>query len=498
MLNLHGMLLCFHSKYMKINKYNSLVFALLFGFGLSGQAQTKQWTLEECVRYALDNNITIKLSELDVKNADIDKKDAFGNYLPSVNGNASHSWNIGLNQDVTTGLLRNQTTQYSSVGLSAGVDIYKGLQIQNTYRRTKLSIIASQYQLLKMQEDISLNVANAFLQILSYKEEVKVKKEQLTIDEKRLKRSEEMVNAGTIPRGDLYDLKATIATDQQAITVSENNLLISKLSLAQLLQLKEFADFDVIDDTNAKDENNIMAQSPIDIYNKAKETRTELKLAQTNLEIAEKNVAIAKGAYQPTLSAFYNFNTRASYSDIITGTTPNTANPTSQIGFVEGTNQAVLQNNFSPVLGGPQPILDQFSDNKGQSFGLQLSVPIFNGFSVRNNVERNKVNLEKSKIDLEQKSLDLQRNVYTAFTNAKGALNTYESSTVTLEARQQAYNYAKEKYDVGLMNSFDFTQAQTLLTNAQSDVIRTKYDYIFKIKILEFYFGIPIVPIITK
>jgi outer membrane protein len=491
-------LLCFDSKYMKINKYNSLVFAILLGFGLSAQAQTKQWTLEECVRYALDNNITIKLSELDVKNADIDKKDAFGNYLPSVNGNASHSWNIGLNQDVTTGLLRNQTTQYSSVGLSAGVDIYKGLQIQNTYRRTKLSIIASQYQLLKMQEDISLNVANAFLQILSYKEELKVKKEQLSIDEKRLKRSEEMVNAGTIPRGDLYDLKATIATDQQAITVTENNLLISKLSLAQLLQLKEFADFDVIDDTNAKDENNIMAQSPIDIYNKAKETRTELKLAQTNLEIAEKNVAIAKGAYQPTLSAFYNFNTRASYSDIVIGATPNTANPTSQIGFVEGTNQAVLQDNFTPVLGGPQPIMDQFSDNKGQSFGFQLSVPIFNGFSVRNNVERNKVNLEKSKIDLEQKSLDLQRNVYTAFTNAKGALNTYESSTVTLEARQQAYNYAKEKYDVGLMNSFDFTQAQTLLTNAQSDVIRTKYDYIFKIKILEFYFGIPIVPIITK
>lgn len=475
MLNLRSHLLCFDSKYMKINKYNSLVFAMLFGFGLSGHAQSKQWTLEECVRYALDNNITIKLSELDVKNADIDKKDAFGKYLPSVSGNASHSWNIGLNQDVTTGLLRNQTTQYSSVGLNAGVDIYKGLQNQNTYRRAKLSIIASQYQLLKMQEDISLNVANAFLQILSYKEELKVKKEQLTIDEKRLARSEEMVNAGTIPRGDLYDLKATIATDQQGITVSENNLLISKLSLAQLLQLKEFADFDVVDDTNAKDENNIMAQSPIDIYNKAKEIRTELKLAQTNLEIAEKNVAIAKGAYQPRLSGFYGFNTRASYSD-----------------------QVKFDANNQPYTVGPAPVFQQFSDNKGHNFGFQLDVPIFNGFSVRNNVERNKVSLEKSKIDLEQKSLDLQRNVYTAFTNAKGALNTFESSTVTLEARQQAYNYAKEKYDVGLMNSFDFTQAQTLLTNAQSDVIRTKYDYIFKIKILEFYFGIPIVPIIKK
>lgn len=448
---------------------------MLFGLGLSGHAQTKQWTLEECVRYALDNNITIKQTELDVKTADIDKKGAFGNYLPSVSGNASHSWNIGLNQDVTTGLLRNQTTQYSSVGLNAGVDIYKGLQNQNAYRKAKLSIVASKYQLLKMQEDISLNVANAFLQILSNKEDLKIKKEQLIIDEKRLKRSEEMVNAGTIPRGDLYDLKATVATDQQNITVSENNLLISKLSLAQLLQLKEFTDFDVVDDTNAKDENNILAQNPIDIYNKAKETRTELKLAHTNLEIAEKNVAIAKGAYQPTLTGFYGFNTRASYSD-----------------------QIKLDANDKPYTVGPDPIFDQFSKNKGHNFGFQLNVPIFNGFATRNNVERNKVTLEKSKIDLEQKSLDLQRNVYTAFTDAKGALNTYESTVVTLEARQQAYNYAKEKYDVGLMNSFDFTQAQTLLTNAQSNVIRSKYDYMFKIKIIEFYFGIPIVPIISK
>jgi len=476
MLNLRSVFAMLHLKNMKINKYNSLIVALLFGLGLSAQTQPKQWTLEECVRYALDNNITIKLSELDVKSADIDKKGALGSYLPSVSGSASHSWNIGLNVNPVTNIATTQTTQYSSLGLNAGVDIYKGLQNQNAYRRAKLSIIASQYQLLKMQEDISLNVANAFLEILFNKENLKVKKEQLAIDEKRFARSEEMVNAGTIPRGDLFDLKATVATDQQAIIVAENSLLISKLSLAQLLQLKEFADFDVIDDTNAKDENNIMAQTPIDIYNKAKEIRTEVKLAQTNLEIAEKSVAIARGAYQPTLRGFYQFSTSASYSDRLTG----------------------VDANNNPIYVAPDPVLDQFSDNKGHNFGFQLSVPIFNGFTVKNNVERSKVSLEKSKIDLEQKSLDLQRNVYTAFTDAKGALNAYESSTVTLEARQQAYNYAKEKYDVGLMNSFDFTQAQTLLTNAQSDVIRTKYDYMFKIKILEFYFGIPIVPIIAK
>jgi outer membrane protein len=141
----------------------------------------------------------------------------------------------------------------------------------------------------------------------------------------------------------------------------------------------------------------------------------------------------------------------------------------------------------------PSPFFTQFSDNKGQSFGAQLSIPIFNGFSAKNNVERSKVSLEKSKIAVEQQDLDLQRNVFTAFTDAKGALNAHESSITALEARQEAYNYAKEKYAVGLMNSFDFNQSQTLLTNAQSEVLRTKYDYIFKIKILEFYFGIPII-----
>ncbi|KIA96094.1 MULTISPECIES: TolC family protein [unclassified Flavobacterium] len=476
---------------MKNNKYIYFVFVLLFGASI--QAQSKKWTLEECVKYALDNNISIKQSELDTRSATIDKKSAIGNYLPTVNANASHSWNVGLNQNITTGLLENQTTQYSSVGASVGVDIYKGLQNQNTLRKANLSIVASKYQLQKMQEDISLNVANAFLQVLFNKENLKVQQEQLAISEKQYTRSDELVKAGTIPRGDLLDIKATVATGKQNVIIAENTLLISKLSLAQLLQLKQFEDFDVVDDTNINDGNSILSQSASTIYEKAKEERTDLKIAKTNLEIAEKNVSIARGAYQPTLSAFYNFNTRASYSDIVTGAVPDANNPTKQIGFVQGTNQSVLQNNFSPVLGNAAPILDQFKDNKGQSFGFQLSVPVFNGFSARNNVERSKVSLEKSKIELEQKNLDLQRNVYTAFTDAKGALNAHEASVVALESRQGAYDYAKEKFAVGLMNAFDFNQSQTLLTNAQSEVIRTKYDYIFKIKILEFYFGIPIV-----
>ena len=438
---------------------------------VTAQAQSKVWTLEECVKYAIQNNISIKQSELDSKTALIGKKDAIGNFLPSLNASASHSWNIGLNQDITTGLLQNQTTQFTSAGANVGIDIYKGLQNQNTLRKANLSIVAAKYQLLKMQEDIALNVANAFLQVLFNKENLKVQKEQLGINEKQYSRSEELVNAGSIPRGDLLDIKATVAQNNQNVIAADNALLISKLSLAQLLQLKDFENFDVVDDTNMRDENNIMAQTPSAIYDKAVEGRTELKIARTNLEIAQKDVEIAKGAFQPTLQGFYSFNSRVSYADVPVF---------DDKGNIIGTRNSA-------------PFFNQFGDNKGQSFGAQLSIPIFNGFSVRNNVERSKVSLERSKIAVEQQDLDLQRNVFTAFTDAKGALNAYESSVVALEARQGAYNYAKERYDVGLMNSFDFNQSQTLLTNAQSEVIRTKYDYIFKIKILEFYFGIPLI-----
>ncbi|CAM3897765.1 TolC family protein [Flavobacterium sinopsychrotolerans] len=481
----------FIQKYMKKRSFLSLITMLICCVTI--QAQSKKWTLEECVKYAIQNNISIKQSELDSKTALIDKKGAVGNFLPSLNASASHSWNIGLNQDITTGLLQNQTTQFTSAGANVGIDIYKGLQNQNTLRKANLSIVAAKYQLLKMQEDIALNVANAFLQVLFNKENLKVQKQQLGINEKQYARSEELVKAGSIPRGDLLDVKATVALNNQNVIAADNALLISKLSLAQLLQLKDFENFDVVDDTDVKDENNILAQTPNAIYDKALEGRTELKIARTNLEIAQKNVAIAKGAFQPTLQGFYSFSSRVGYSDRVVGFQPNTSNPTSVVGYVEGTNQNVLQNNFSPVLGKALPFFDQFSDNKGHSFGAQLSIPIFNGFSVRNNVERSKVSLERSKIALEQQDLDLQRNVFTAFADAKGALNAYESSVVALEARQGAYDYAKEKYAVGLMNSFDFNQSQTLLTNAQSEVLRTKYDYIFKIKILEFYFGIPLI-----
>ncbi len=450
-----------------MKKYLLLIAIVLFP--ILSSAQQKQWTLEECVEYALKNNIQIKNSALDIRLSEIDKKGAYGNFLPSVNASASHSWNIGLNQNITTGLLQNQTTQFTSLGGNVGVDIYNGLLNQNRLRRANLAIIATQYQLKKMQDDVSLNVANAYLQVLFNKQNIKVQNEQVALNDKQLNRTQELVNAGSSPRGDLLDIKATLADSKTKVAQAENALLISKLSLAQLLQLEDFADFDVVDTDLEAKQSEVMFQTPKSIYEKALENRVEVKLAKANLDIAVKDVRIARAAYQPNLQGFYSFNSRISYAE-----------------------QPIFDSN-SNLIGFSNPsFFNQFRNNKGQNFGLQLNIPILNGFTVRNNVDRAKVGVERSKISVTQSETDLERTIYQAFTDANGAFKTYESAEVAAEARALAFNYAKERFDVGMMNTFEYNQAQTLYSNAQSEVIRTKYDYIFRTKVVEFYFGIPI------
>jgi len=455
---------------MKQTFINKAPFLALLFLSVLSNAQTKKWSLEECVEYAIKNNISIQQSELDTKSAAIEKSTAIGSFLPSLNINGSHSWNIGLNQNITTGLLENQTTQFTSAGLNSNIDVYNGMQNQNRLRRANLTVLASKYQLSKMKDDVSLNIANAFLQIVFNKENLKVQKEQLSNNEKQLQRSQELVSAGVVPRGDLLDIKATVAANNQAIVNAQNALLISKLSLAQLLQLDNFQDFDILDVNYPVTESATLLQTPAAIYAKAKEERVEIKIAKTNLEIAERDVKIAKGAYQPSIQGFYSLSTRAGYSD--------------RIAFDPAGNPS-----FEP----PFSVLKQFDLNKGHSFGFQMNIPVLNGFATKNNVARSKIALDRSKIAFSQQELDLERNIYTAFTDAKGAMKAYESAITTLEARQEAYNYAKEKFAVGMLNAFDLNQSQSLFVNAQSEVVRTKYDYIFRVKVIEFYFGIPII-----
>lgn len=468
-----------------------IVIAFLF-VGLFSFSQQKKWTLEECVNYALENNITIQQSALDVKIAEINKKEALGNYLPTLNASASHSWNIGLNQNITTGLLQNLTTQFSSFGVSSGIAIYSGLQNLNTLHRTKLALLASQYQLEKMEDDVSLVIANSFLQILFNKEQVKVLKLQNEVTKENLNRTKELVDAGVVPQGDMLEVQATDASEQQQIIAAENALFISKLSLAQILQIEDYKNFEIIDDFDYLISGSILEKGAEDIVQKAKEVVNDVKIAETSKDLATYDLKIARGALQPTLSGFYGYDTRASYSDRIVGTEIDPDNPTQVIGVVENTGENVITPNYRGIVGGPNNLFDQFATNDGHNFGISLRIPIFNGFSLSSNVQRSKVNLERSKYQLEQAELDLEATVYQAYYDAQSAKQSYGAAIKTEDARKLAFEYAKERYNVGLINAFDFNQSKAQYENAQSNLLRAKYDYLFKIKVLEFYFGIPI------
>ena len=465
------------------------IFILLLTLFFSFSYAQDKWTLEMSVKRAIDENISIKQSELDYVDSEINRKNAVGNFIPNINIGSSHSWNVGLNQNITTGLLENITTQFSSMNLNLGVDIYNGLKNIKQLHLANLRILSSQYQLADMKENISLLVANSYLQILFNKEFIKIQESQLEISKSEVERAKELVSNGVIPKGDLFEFEANLASVEKTLIDAQNNYTLSKIALAQLLLLDDYNNFEIADEEYDLEISSILDKSPQEIFAVAVSNRNEIKLFETNLEIAKKNLEFNRSLLQPRLSAFYSYSTRIAYSDrlIATGEFQNVP-----IGFVENTNQRVLTPVQSTKVVGAKSFSEQFDNNAGQNFGLSLSIPILNNFSVKSNVNRSKVNILRNENQLLQKKLDLENTINQAHNDAKGALKAYTASKKSLESRELSYEYAREKFELGAMNSFDFTQVKQRFESAQSDLITSKFDLIFKIKVLEFYFGVPL------
>jgi outer membrane protein len=431
-----------------------IVFLLMVGVQLS--AQNKKWTLVECVDYAIKNNISVKQSELDLKTSDVENMEAVGGFLPTLNGNANYSINTGASINPVTNQFQNQTFKSFSASVNSSVTLFNGLANWKTLQRSKLNKIANAYRLDKMKDDIALSVANSYLQILFNKEQLKVLINQNTITKENITRTQQLIDAGSLPAGDIFELQATDATQQQQIISTENTLLISKVALCQLLLIEDYSTFDISDEDIDLPLTDLSNENQQTILAKAKESVNDIKIALSNVELAKKDVSIARSSYLPTLSGFVGYNTRWSESPFF---------------------------NF----------IDQLSLFDGTAIGLQLNVPILNGFATKGRVQRAKINQQRSEYQLKQAELDLESNVYQAYNDVINAKKSYEAAQKTLEARTQAFNFSKERYEVGLLNSFDYSQSSIALDNAQSEVLRTKYDYIFRTKILEFYFGIPLI-----
>ena len=444
---------------------NTITSLILLSSIFISNAQMRKWTLQECVEYAVEHNLTVEQFELDLENTMIDQKDALGNLLPSVNGQASASSSTGFSINPTNNLPTNSSAFSVNLGASANLTLFDGLRNFRQLNRAKLSAIGSQYRLDDLKDDIRLNVANAYLQVLSNKEQLKTFRAQYEITQQDLERTRSLVEAGSLPQGDLLEIEATAANQEQQIVNGEGQVLISRVNLAQLMQITDYENFDIAEESFDIPPSDILSNSAKTIFAKALEFRSDIKFSESNVALAEEDLKLAKGAYYPTLSAFFQYGTR--YSDV------------TQI--PDGTG-GVYTPNFT----------DQMWIFDGVSYGVQLNVPIFNGWSTRNNVKRSSISLEKAKLQLQQDKLDLENTIQQAYVDVGTFEKAYWAAQKTLDARKLAMDYARERYENGMLNAFDYGQAQARVDDAEAELIRTKYNYIFRLKILEFYFGIPV------
>ena len=292
-------------------KYKFLFSAFLFNTLLFSQSDIRIISLQDAVDIALEKNINIKQSELNLKNSELTKSDAIGNFLPNIGASANHQWNVGRGVNVTTNIIEEITTQFSSATASVGLPVYSGSRNVYQLHRANLEILASKYQLEDIKDDVKLFVANSYLQIMFNKEILKVQKSQLEITKEEYKRTKDLIESGIFSPRQIFEIEANLASQEQSVVLAENNLRDVKLNLAQVLLIDDYESFDIADEDFSIPFSDILENSPKEIFEKAKSFRNDIKLAETNLEIAIKDQQISKSALLPSASAFYSYNSRA-------------------------------------------------------------------------------------------------------------------------------------------------------------------------------------------
>lgn len=432
---------------------NSIIISVFFVSALC--FSQKKWTLQECVNYALDNNITIRKAENTLLINDQDIIASRGSFLPTVTGSASHGLSLGQAQ-LFEGSFVNRTSNSSNLGIRVSENVFNGFRTTNLYKQAQLNLETSQLELARIKDDISLNVANSYLNVLFNKEQLETAKAQYNFSVKQLQQVKDLVDAGTQPRVDIYDAEATLANDEQAVTVAQNNYTLALLSLSQLLQLP-FEGFDVqVIEIDSPSEallyNNV---SPILEY--AFANRNEIKIAEKNIDNSEINTQLSKAGFLPSVSLGYSFGTNVFYT--------NASN--------------VVEESF----------IRQLNNNKGHNFNLNVNIPIFSQFQNKTAVAKSLIREDNAKMDLDQAKLDLEANIQRAFTDAQAAFKTYEAAKKSLQAQELSFNNSQERFNIGAMNSFELEQSRIRYINAQSSLINAKYDFVFKTKVLDFYMG---------
>lgn len=453
-------------------------------FALPSFAQD-YWDLEKCVTYALENNLTIKQTELSTKIAEQNLTQSKGANLPNLNGFASNTYNFGQTIDPFTNQFATQRVRSNSLGLSANMNLFSGLGNYNTIKQREYELNASRYDLDQSRNDISLAIASAYLTILFNEEQVEQARSQAAVTAKQVERTQKLVKAGTLPQGSLYEVEAQLASEELALTQALNNVDLAYLQLKQFLQVESDQNFRIVKPNLEIAENQKVESTPGQVYDKALNTLPQIKSAENRLLGAEKQVESAKSNYYPTLTL--NGSLGSGYSGL-----NQTASGFTSIDVPIGTTasgEAVSTTTQVPTGLEVKPFGDQLSDNFNQSIGLQLTIPIFNRFQINSGVSQAKLNAETRELNYEQTKNQVRQTIEQAYADAVAALKNYNSNVKAVKALRESYTYMEKRYDVGMLNVVDLTASKNRLTQAESNLLRAKYDFIFKQKILDFYQG---------
>jgi outer membrane protein len=476
----------------------AIFFALFLTFGAASYAQsTKIWTLEECIAFARDNNISLAQSRLNVETANVDFFQSKTAFAPTVSGSLFGGYNFGQRLDQFNLVFVNQRTTSANLGINGSMLLFAGLQNINRLKQAKYALDANKMAVQQAENDLSLNLANAYLQLLFAYERLSITDGQISLTQNQLERTKTLYEAGAATRGELLNIEAQLTREQINKVNAENAIQQTKLSLIQLLNLPDNdlsvqkLEVEIPDDAEA-----MLAKSPFDVYITAAGIHPGIQSAEFSARSAEKAVSVAKGAFSPSLFLAASYGT--GYSSLSQSITDTMVTITPQSPIVLPTNQGdTVVFNQPPLINvnfqrQTTPFFRQMGQNQNTQVGLSLSIPILNGLQNHASLRRAKIKLTNSRLNVDLQRQNLRTLIQTAFNDARAGFITFQSNKKNVEALTEAFQYAEEKFNAGAMNALDYSNAKTQLNNAELETLLARFEFIYRIKILEFYMGKPL------
>lgn len=452
-----------------------------------------QWTLEDCVLYAKENNLSVAENALNERLAKLVLEQNKVSRLPNLNADFSLGESYGRSIDPTSNQFVTSGFLYNTTGLSSQVLLFGWFQKKYQIEQSQLDLYASEYAFKQLKEDIALNVATGFLRVLLAREQVRINEVQLKADQEQYEQTQKFVQSGKLPELNAAQMLAQVSSDSAALLSAVTNEKIALLQLKALMNLSFEQPFEIIlPDLNMAGLTGPGGlPNPDEVYATALQQQYRTKMNQLKLLSAKKMLDIAKAQQYPQLSLFANLGTNFS-SNVkdITGQRYLGEVPLGNIN-IAGSSYAITRPDYDYDTR-TRPFFTQYGDNIRANIGLSLSIPIFNAYAARTNIQKAKIGLVSQQIAADNDKLKLRQDILTAYEEAKAAAQKYVATRRSEEASKRAFNFAVKRFEIGMINTYEYTATQSALYNASSSVLSAKYDLIFKLKVLDYYMGNPL------